>query len=710
VTGIAGATLYVLSVVQSAPSLASVQPLVVGTPSEVFAADGTRLGFIQSDTLRTPVGWNQIPTNLANATVAIEDQRFYHNNGIDPTAILRAALADVSHGTTLQGASTITMQLVRNLYLGNDLRTFKQKVTEAKLALEYNKLHSKREILTTYLNDIAYSTVGGQTAVGVQAASLILFDKPVSRLNLPQAALLAGLPQAPSAYNPLEHKKIARERRNVVLAKMAQLEYITPAEARAAERAPLEVHRGYYYAERREGFFFEYVRQQLVERYGAHTVDYGGLRVHTTLDLAMQQHARHAIDEVLPEPGDPAAAIVSIDPSDGYIRAMAEAPRYEGSQFNLAADAHRQAGSTFKTFVLLTALRQGVNPYSTSYTSRPLSFVDPQYGPINIHTFSGGLGSSYNVQTAFLQSNDPIFTLLDLDVGPQNVKQTAELAGIQSPLLGVPAEALGGLRTGVTPLEMADAYATIADGGWRDHPIAVTKVVFPDGRTEDLGEAQRTKVFSDGVTSEATKLLEQYITQGLGTGANYGCPYSGGKTGTADNNTDAWFVGFTDKLSTAVWIGYPQAKIPMTSVQGVTVEGPNLPATLWHDYMSSATEGECPPFPPATQPIVFSPFSGKYQSGGPSHSEGPAGPTPREEGAPIEGNGHTPHRAPPAERRAHSEEPEPAPEGRGHAEEHSAPPHEKEGGAPEPPKPEGGAPGTHGEGAAPPGGAEGNGP
>lgn len=709
VVGIAGATLYVISVVQSAPTLASVHPLVVGTPSEVLAANGTRLGFIQSDNLRTPVTWNQIPRNVQNATIAIEDQRFYHNDGIDPTAIIRAALADVTHGATLQGASTITMQLVRNLYLGNDLHTFKQKVTEAKLALEYNNHHTKREVLTNYLNDIDYGTVGGQSAIGVEAASQIFFDKPVWRLDLQQAALLAGLPQAPSEYNPLLHRTIARKRRNLVLAKMAQLHYITAAEANAAGRAPLEVHRGYYYSQRRESFFFEYVRQQLVERYGAHTVDYGGLKVYTTLDLTMQQQARHAIEEVLPEPGDPAAAIVSIDPSDGYIRAMAEAPRYEGSQFNLAADAHRQAGSTFKTFVLLTALRQGVDPYNTYYTSRPLDFVDPQYGPINIHTFSGGLGSSYNVETAFLQSNDPIFTLLDLDVGPQSVKQTAQLAGIRSPLLGVPAEGLGGLRVGVTPLEMADAYATIADGGWHDQPIAVTKVVFPDGRTDDLGSAKRAKVFSDGVTSEATKLLEQYITQGLGTGANFGCPNSGGKTGTADNNTDAWFVGFTARLSTAVWIGYPQGKVPMTDVEGVTVEGPNLPATMWHDYMSSATQGECQSFPPPTQPIVFQPFDGKYQAGGPSHSEGLSGSQFGEEGAPGAAHGRNPGGAPPSEPHAHHEEAEPQTGHHGHPEEHGAP-HEEEGSAPEPASPPAAEPPGHTGGGPGHGEAEGGGP
>jgi len=622
IVGVIAAALYVASVFQSAPTLASVHPLLLGTPTEVFAANGTRLGFIQSDGLRTPVGWNQIPVSLKHATVAIEDQRFYHNDGVDPTGILRAAVADFTHGETVQGASTITMQLVRNLYLGGDLRTFKQKVTEAKLAIEYNKHHTKREILTDYLNDIAYGTVGGQTSIGVQAASLVFFNKPVWKLNLQQSALLAGLPQAPTSYDPLYHPRLARQRRNEVLTKMAQLNYITAAQAAAAKAAPLETQRGYYYARRLESFFFEYVRQELVERYGSATVDDGGLKVYTTLDLNMQHAARNAISEVLPEPGDPAAAIVSIDPHTGYIRAMAESPHYEGSQFNLAASAHRQAGSTFKTFVLLTALRQGVDPYSTFYPSKPLDFVDPQWGPINIHSFSGKEGSSYDISTALMQSNDPIFTLLDLDLGPPNVKHTAELAGITPSLLtGLPSEALGGLRVGVTPLEMSDAYATIASGGYRNKPLAVTRVVFPDGRVEKLGTPKRTKVFSNGVTNEATKLLEQYITAGLGTAASYGCPYSGGKTGTADENTDAWFVGFTSHLSSAVWIGYPNRKIPMTDVQGVTVEGPNLPAELWHDYMDVATEGECTPFPPVTEPLSFKPFFGKYATGSSTGAE-----------------------------------------------------------------------------------------
>jgi penicillin-binding protein 1A len=294
---------------------------------------------------------------------------------------------------------------------------------------------------------------------------------------------------------------------------------------------------------------------------------------------------------------------------------MAQSPLYSSTQFNLAAQGHRQAGSTFKTFVLLAALLQGVDPSSTSYTARSLNFTDPVWGPINIR--SNGGGATENVVSAFMQSNDPIFQLFDLDVGPRNVKSAAVDAGIRSPLDGLPAEGLGGLRIGVSPLEMANAYATIEDGGWRNTPEAITRVVFTDGHADATGAPRRVKVFSDGVTAALTKLLQMYITNGLGTGANYGCANSGGKTGTTDNYTDAWFVGFTAHMSTAVWLGYPKSKIPMTNVEGVgQVSGPTIPATLWHDYMQAATQGDCAPFPQPTQSITYLPFSGRYEAGG----------------------------------------------------------------------------------------------
>ena len=228
-----GGGVYVLAVASTIHKLAGRKAIVAGASSEVFAAEGTRLGFIQSEVLRTPVGTDEMPKYLRQATISIEDQRFYENDGVDLTGIFRSAARDAIQGEALQGASTITMQLVRNLYLGGDVKSIKQKIAEAKLALEYNKAHSKREILTQYLNTVPYTTVGGQTALGVQAASRILFNKPVSQLDLEQCALLAGLPQAPSQYNPFLDPQEARKRRNEVLSKMAELHYIGKATRQA---------------------------------------------------------------------------------------------------------------------------------------------------------------------------------------------------------------------------------------------------------------------------------------------------------------------------------------------------------------------------------------------------------------------------------------------------------------------------------------------
>src|SRR3984893_18265223 len=243
---------YVLDVARSAPSLDSLHPLLKGGSSQVFAADGTRLGYIPSDQVRSPIASYEMPEDLKRATVAIEDQRFYKHKGVDPNRIFRAALKDLATGAVVQGGSTITMQLMRNLYLGDDRRTLRQKIIEAKLALDYEKHHSKQSILTSYMNSVPYGTVGGQTAVGVQAAARIFFDKPGAQLNLQQSALFAGLPQAPSQYTPFRSTAVARHRRNEVLAKTEQRPYISSAQAAAAKASPLEVKRGYYYSQRKE--------------------------------------------------------------------------------------------------------------------------------------------------------------------------------------------------------------------------------------------------------------------------------------------------------------------------------------------------------------------------------------------------------------------------------------------------------------------------
>jgi penicillin-binding protein 1A len=373
---------------------------------------------------------------------------------------------------------------------------------------------------------------------------------------------------------------------------------------------PLGVKSSRYYTFRREGYFFDYVKQELIKEYGADKVRRGGLSVTTTLDLKLQRAARAAMVGKLGAP-DRAAAIVSIDPRNGYIRAMASSVRYGDLKFNLAAQGHRQPGSTFKTMVLMTALRRGVDPKATTYTSQPLDFNDPTYGPIKVKTYSNSYIGRANLVQATLKSDNSIYEQLDLDLGPDQVRQTAYDMGIKTRLNAYPAEGLGGLERGVSPLEMADAYATIASGGWRNRAKAVTRVCFKaTGKCDDLSKPHRTRAFEDGVTAEATDILRKNIQGGTGTKANINCP-AGGKTGTTDNFTDAWFVGFTPHLSTSTWVGHANSRVPMPGVAGGTI-----PATIWHDYMTVAKGKFCGDFAKPKVPFQAAPFFGKYAKTG----------------------------------------------------------------------------------------------
>src|SRR3954449_13622407 len=607
---------YVISIAASAPPLDSLKPRDLGSQSEVRAADGTRLGFIQSNELRRPVGGSRIPKSLKQATVAIEDERFYHHKGVDYAGVVRAAVKNLSSHKTVQGGSTITMQLVRNLYISRE-RTYQRKIREAKLAEELENEHSKEWILDKYLNTVPYGTLGGQTAVGVQAAARVYFGKPVQRLKLREAALLAGLPQAPTSYSPVRDPEQAETRRNEVLAKMAQLGMISQPTAQAAMKKGLGLHLSRYFTSRRESFFFDYVKDELIKEYGAKTVRQGGLVVHTTIDLKKQQAARAAIAGRLAGVG-PSSAIVTIDPKNGYIRAMASSADYGKSKFNLAAQGHRQPGSTFKVMALMTALRKGVDPRSTTYVSKPLKFKDPTWGPIDVQTYGHDYSGSISLEKATLKSDNTVYMQLALDLGPREVRKTAYDMGIKTHLDGYPAESLGGLTLGVSPLEMADAYATIASGGYRNRPTAITKVTFPDGKHElpRRFRVKRTKAFSDGVTAEATRILEENVQAGTGTKAQIGCP-AAGKTGTTDSFNDAWFVGFTPRLATAVWVGYPNAQIEMrTQYHGGSVAGGTFPAEIWHDYMTKVKGKFCGGFAKPKEPFHATPFFGKYSRSG----------------------------------------------------------------------------------------------
>jgi penicillin-binding protein 1A len=606
---------YVYSIASDAPSISELEERPKGLSSVVYAADGTKLGTIESDIVRTPVPSTRIPQSMKDATVAVEDRRFYDHGGIDVEGIVRAAFKNIESGETVEGGSTLTMQLVRNLYISNE-RTWKRKIREAKLAEQLEDIHTgergKLWVLTKYLNVVPYGTTNGTTAVGVEAASRMFFDKPAKNLTLAESALLAGLPQAPSSYNPFYAPERAKARRNDVLRRMANQRMISQATARAAQAEPLGVTPGNrFYTQRRESFFFDYVKQELIDRYGVAEVRRGGLKVRTTIDLKLQQAARKAIRDTLTFGNAPSSAIVTIDPRNGYIRAMASSADYGRSKFNLAAQGHRQPGSTFKVMGLMAALDLGVSP-STQYTSRPLKFDDPKWGPIDVKTYSNSYKGRISLLSATLSSDNSVYQQLALDIGPEKVKAAAREMGIKSKLNGYPSEVLGGLEDGVSPLEMANAYATIASGGWRNRPKAITQVRFPDGRVSNWGKPARHRAFSDGVAYEATKILKANMTGGTGTGAQIGCP-AAGKTGTTDENTDAWFVGYTPNLSTAVWVGYPGQRVPMNPpTTPISVAGGTYPATIWGKYMKVAKKG-CGDFAKPKQTFQSKPFTGKYQ-------------------------------------------------------------------------------------------------
>ena len=610
-------TSWVLDVAAEAPSLAACKRVGQGGNSVLFAADGSRLGVIRSDEAHAPVAIGRVPRELQLATIAIEDQRFYQHGGVDEEGIVRAAVKDLEAGEAVEGGSTITQQLIRNLCISNPERNLERKIVEAKLAEEYFQRHSRREILGSYLNIASYGTIEGATAIGVGAASKVYFSRPVWKLDLAQAALLAGLPQAPSDYNPVLNPRAARERRDEVLGKMAKLGYVSPRRARSAQRRGLELNLGGGYFEHRQPYFFDYVEDKLIGRYGADAVRKGGLRVYTTISPKLQRVGLEAMRSTLPYSTDPSSALVSIDPRDGEIRAMVPSSAYGSSQFNLAAQGHRQPGSAFKAFVLATAIKQGIDPYSTYYTSKPLDLNLPQWGHWTVHTAEGGYQGTVNLQQATVTSDNTVFAQLDLDVGPEAVAATAKSMGITTKLDGIPAEGIGGLRIGVSPLELADAYATLAAGGVHRDPVAIRKVVFPGGRVEHPERARPRRVLSKAVAYQVTRLLHDNIAEGTGTAAYTGCAGQAGKTGTTDNYTDAWFAGYQPNLATAVWVGYPQSNnVSMGNVHGIIVFGGTFPAEIWHSlYMGAGVP--CEEFSAPAQKIVWAPFFGQFTAAPP---------------------------------------------------------------------------------------------
>ena len=583
-------------------TLTDLRPLALGENSFLYTNNNRLLGVVPSATNRQPLPLREIAPALPQATVAIEDARFWQHGALDYQGIARALYQDVAHGEVVQGGSTITQELVRNLYIGNPQRTLSRKIREACLSekLFQREQHrygkdARKEILSDYLNEVFY----GRHAYGAEAAARTYFSKDASQLTLVQAALLAGLPQAPTVYDPVTNPRAALARRNEVLHAMWKNGYINAAKLHSATRKKLVLRPGHRYSQLSEPNFFGWATTQLANEFGGRQVELGGFKAQTTLDTRLQGLALHAVSSVLHTPTDPAAAIVAMDPQTGAVKAMVDyLPSGQRMQFNFATQGHRSTGSAFKPITLATALAQGDSPYSTFYGPSQLFITEPQCatgptgGPWDVHNFADESGGTMSLLDATANSVNTIFAQLIARVGVRNVMYMARNLGITERIGGpyfkqACAITLGAV--GFTPLELTDVYATFADGGIHHAPQAFESVRGANGKVIKKLTTKGQRVLTPNVAAELTYALQGVVQHGTGTAAALGSRPVAGKTGTAENFQDAWFCGFVPQLVTCVWVGYPKGEISLYNVEGVgSVAGGTLPAAIWHEFMGQA--------------------------------------------------------------------------------------------------------------------------
>lgn len=571
-------------------SLPSIEQSAIDKPKEtskVYDVNGKLITELFEEN-RTFIPLSKIPVNFQDAIVAIEDDRFYQHHGVDFRGIARALWIDITGKGGLQGGSTITQQLAKNVFLTHD-RTITRKVQEAFLAVQLERKYTKEEILEFYLNQIYF----GHGAYGVQAAAQVYFGKNAEDLTLAECTMIAGLPKGPGYYSPYLNWEAAKNRQATVLNRMVELGYLTPEQAQEAKEQPLNLP-GLKVRQKAAPYFTDYVTQYLIGKYGANSVYRGGLKIYTTLNLEMQKAAEESLARNLPAAKldkkgieQPQGAIIALDPNTGYIRAMVGGRDFKNSQMNRATMAHRSPGSTFKPFVYVAAIDNGYGPnsiiddspveyFAGGKTWRPQNYDHRFRGPISL---TQALTNSVNIATIKLAEQ----------VGIGKVRSYAERMGIQSLTANDNnlALAIGGTHKGLTPLEMAVSYATLANGGMRVEPIAIVKVEDRDGTILEENLPRRTNALNERTASIVTGILQNVISNGTGTRANIGRP-AAGKTGTTDDYRDAWFVGYTPDLVAAVWMGHDQPK-PMPRISGGSI-----PAKMWGDFMKKALIGVPP--------------------------------------------------------------------------------------------------------------------
>ncbi len=569
--------------------------------SVVQRRDGSTLAVLHADENRAPVKLSQVSDFVIKAVIGIEDDRFWEHHGVDVRATFRALATNVSAGDVRQGGSTITQQLVKNSLLTPE-KTVDRKVREALLAWRLEDHNSKNEILERYLNTVYF----GNGAYGVQAAGEVYFEKKASELDEADAVLLAGLIRNPVGYDPIRFPEVARQRRIVVANRLVRSGIMTANAAARVSARPLP--KGIKSLEQKPNdYFVEQVKQTLLkdrrlgetaqERYNA--VFKGGLKIVTTLDPDVSSAAREAVSDVLPDTaGEFTAALASIEPSTGAVRAIVGGKDFESQRFNLATQSHRQAGSAFKTMVLVAAIQQGFGPSSLLDGTSPCTVAFPGHKPYAPANYEGAGGGPLSLTEATAASVNCAYVRLASAVGLKNIEQAAKDLGITSNLKVsdcnclTPSLALGGLDLGVSPLEMASAYATLASDGMYHTPYFIERVLDRHGKVLFRANTKGEQRISQQTARVAVSILRSVVTGGTGTRANPGKWPTFGKTGTAQDYTDAWFVGSTRQLTAAVWMGSPKGSVPMKNVGGVAnVFGGSFPARIFGQFMREAMQG-----------------------------------------------------------------------------------------------------------------------
>lgn len=601
---------------QDLPDYTDASAYNVAEKTKVYASDGTTLLAELYLENRDPIELSEMGDYVTKGTVATEDERFYEHNGVDLLGILRAIWVNVT-GTGHEGASTITQQFVRNTILSDEMQesTLKRKVREAYIAIQLEQMYSKDEILQMYLNTINY----GQGAYGIQAAAELYYSKNAKDLTIAEAATLIGIPQAPTYNNPIDNPDNCIQRRNLVLDRMLTNGVITQEEHDAAQAEPLSLNitmsdgnDGLYQYK----YFTSYVRDTLLQDYSSDEVFKGGLTVVTTLDVNTQNAAEQAADAKLAGLDDNLElAMVAVDPDTGFIRAMVGGRDYDTNEFNLATQAKRQPGSSFKTFTLLAALNDGVSP-DTNLNCTSHVNIDGW----EVENYGGSNYGTRSIASAFAVSSNTGFAELCTEIGPSKVVEMANTCGIEQELQAYPSITLGAQE--VTVREMAQAYATIANGGTRHEAVCIQSITDASGNTIFTADTTGEKVLDTSLTQAATEVMEGVITNGTGRGAAIanGQP-AAGKTGTSENWRDKWFCGITPQMSVAIWIGGREEVRMPSSVAADDVFG---------NFMSTILEG---------QPIEQFPTSDEeleYTTHDFGHGEGTTGEAPEHEGDTVQ--------------------------------------------------------------------------